>query len=203
MILPLLTSLLLLAGAEAAPDPSDPRIATRGEVVLQSVGADEIMVVVDSSVNRAVDGWADYLFVYKAKGLGASAPRHFPDATVEYEPGLLRITVEGRNQRGKASWEWSTKTPGSRSLAAYWDLGAVGMADTQRLRALADDENPATRITAPTPNDPDPGCDAGGKGATACSVGGCFGEPSSCSISGQNACCYCRANRGGAKCVST
>jgi hypothetical protein len=120
MILPLLTSLLLLAGA--GPDLSDPKISTRGDVIVQSVGADEMLVVVDSSGTLPVDGRADYLFVYKAKGLNASAPRHFLDATVEYEPGLLRILVEGRSQRGQASWEWSMKAPGSRSLAAYWDL---------------------------------------------------------------------------------
>ncbi len=139
------------------------------------------------------------LFILQAEqGVLLGVPQ-LRGASVRAWVSATRLTLEANGQTIVFALQERDKGPVDLTAIVYPVFGiaryeAPGSLGSVTQRLLGDRRNPleidSTRIQV-VEGDP---CQAGGPGSTSCSIEGCDGEPSQCSVTcggGHYACCFC------------
>lgn len=178
----------------------------RGEIQVSTLDTGEILVGLDE---YPADGIADRLFALQQEAPYETVERIFFDASLRVrddqlavfskeEDWALLLLLSGSIPR-KISGVSDMRIVEGFGLSSTWDLDVpVDVAISQwQLERIPLKPRPSEGL------DFHDSCDAGGSGATTCSVTACEGAPSGCSIScsaSKYACCWCQAHPAKAQC---
>jgi len=173
-----------------------------GRVEISTTDTGRVQLALDGSRGPGEpDGLADHLFILQREAGAEGMSCSLESARVLFAADRLRITAPDFELWlvvGSEAEQENQPSRGGRTVFGYGLSHHFGGFDSPIESLAARDYFEAVEAEFSQKFLPDGGggvfCDAGGVGATDCSVGGCSGLPSECSVScsgGRHACCNC------------
>ncbi len=195
--------LVLSAGVAFAPvSDADQASFLDGQVAIDTTSTGEILVALDEA---PADGDADVLFVLQQEAPFETVSAYLDHARVLVRDDQVRIeggevalslVLEGNKARLTPPRERWQVVEGF-GLSRSWG-GGFGV-PVEVAASEAHYHQGEAALKGGPPEKPDGGddvCTSGGPNATSCTVGGCEGSPSTCSVScgsPKYACCWCES----------
>lgn len=174
----------------------------RGRVEIATTAAGNVQIALaESSGEEISDGIADHLFILQRDDDGLRLWRSLDNATVVFVRN--RMTVSGEDFELRLAVASKQKeNPNTFPVVFGYGLSHYFGGLESPIEFLAADPYVVEKV--PLKIIPDGGgfCDAGGVGATECTIAGCAQDPNGCDITcsdGYYACCDCTEN--GAECT--